>query len=348
MESVPQNNILVLIIRNLEGLADMVEIAQLREWLGKSEANRQYFEQARNIWVTSDNEFDPETIDTAKALNKVLAGISEAPAKSTLWFYWQKIAAVIILPVILGSFLLIYFHSPKAGSTNGLVYNEIYAAYGTRTAIKLADSTVVWLNSGSRLRYPDKFTEKTRKVYLKGEAYFEVKSDISRPFIVQTSSMAVKATGTKFCVLEHESNPITEVTLVSGKVFVNELGDKSELISELSPNQQLKYNIQTGIKSITEGDTYKSIAWKDGKLIFRNESFSEVVEKISRFYNVDIELRGTELKKYRYRATFQDESLDEVLKLLKLSSPISFFEVKRKPLADGSFPKKKVIIFPVN
>jgi ferric-dicitrate binding protein FerR (iron transport regulator) len=85
---------------------------------------------------------------------------------------------------------------------------------------------------------------------------------------------------------------------------------------------------------------------KDGKLVFRNEPLSQVVKKISEVFNIDIELQGSSLQDYSYRATFKDESLEEILKLIKMSSPIDYIEVRRDPLPDGSFPRKKIIIFP--
>ncbi|NJO68090.1 MAG: DUF4974 domain-containing protein [Bacteroidetes bacterium] len=95
------------------------------------------------------------------------------------------------------------------------------------------------------------------------------------------------------------------------------------------------------------GDIYKYIAWKDGRLVFRNEPLADVVKKISQIYNVDIELQGKELQNYRYRATFEEESLFEILKLLKLSSPIQYREVKREIMPNGTFTKRKIIIFPL-
>jgi ferric-dicitrate binding protein FerR (iron transport regulator) len=342
------DDILVLIARNFAGLADSVETADLKDWIESSADNKQYFEQVKNIWDASDKQIDPKNINSTAALEKVIGRIPEVSPKKTLWYYWQKIAAVLILPLAIGSLLRIYVNSQKALSSDELVYNEVYAAFGTRSSLLLSDSTLVWLNSGSSLRYPIKFNNKNRKVFLSGEAYFEVKSDVTRPFIVETSTLQVKAAGTKFNVQEYNSNPVSEVTLVSGKVFVNESGNKknSQLISELNPDQHLVYNREIRAKSVSNVDTYRFIAWKDGKLIFRNEPLPQVLNKISMIFNVDIELQGRELQDYRYRATFQDESLEEILKLLKLSAPISFKEVKRNPLPDGSFPKKKVIVFP--
>lgn len=341
-----EEDVLALIARNLAGQGDSIEVAQLTEWIGISETNRQYYEKVRNIWDISDKQVDSKMINTSEALRKVFDRISEVPLKRTFWYYWQKVAAVIILPLAFGTLLWLYLNSQKIASLNEPTYNEVYAAFGTRSALKLADSTLVWLNSGSSLRYPDKFNKKNREVYLKGEAYFEVKSNVSSPFIVRTKTLQVKATGTKFNVLDYDLNPVTEVTLVSGKVFVNGIDNiNPELVSELNPNQHLDYDRQTGIKSITDQDAYKYYAWKDGKLIFRNEPFSEVLKKIGQAFNVEIELQGKEMKDFRYRATFEDESFDEILKLLKLSSPINYRELNRNPLPDGSFPKKKVIIY---
>lgn len=343
-----QNDIWALIARNLAGLVDSIETAQLKDWIERSTDNKQYFEQVKNIWDATDRHIDQKKISTTEALEKVLGRIPKVFPRRTIWYYWQKVAAVIILPLAFGTLLWIYLNSYKPISSNEFVYNEVYAAYGTRSSLRLADSTLVWLNSGSSLRYPIKFNNKNRHVFLKGEAYFEVKSDVSRPFIVQTSTLQVKATGTKFNVHEYGSNPITEVTLVSGKVFVNasDNNKNSKLISELNPNQHLAYNRQTKVKYIINEDAYRFIAWKDGKLIFRNEPLDIVLNKIGIMFNVDFELQGKELQYYQYHATFQDESLEEILKLLKLSSPIDFTEVKRESLPDGSFPKKKVIIFP--
>jgi len=348
MEIKYQDDILALIARNLAGHAHSIDASQLEEWIGSSPDNIKYYNQIKNIWDTSDKQIDPKKINATEAMEKVLGRIHKVAPKRTIWYYWQKVAAVMILPLAIGSLMWIYLNSHKTISSNELVYNEVYAAFGTRSTLRLADSTLVWLNSGSSLRYPIKFNNKNRQVFLRGEAYFEVSSDFSRPFIVQTSTLQVEATGTKFNVQEYDSNPETEVTLVSGKVFVNESGYKknSQLISELNPDQHLVYNRKTKVKYINNEDANRFIAWKDGKLIFRNEPLDRVLNRISLMFNVDIELQGNELKDYRYRATFQEESLEEILKLLKLSSPINFTEVKRNSLPDGSFPRKKVIIFP--
>ena len=251
MDLTQQDDILALIAKNLAGLTNSDENAQLKAWIKFSEFNKQYFDEVRLIWDASQEQYSPKLINTEKALESVLLKISQPSPGRKIWYYWQKIAAILILPLAIGVITWNYLISKKAAHSNKPVYNEVYTSFGTRSSLRLADSTLVWLNSGSSLKYPDKFTDKTRQVYLKGEAYFEVKSDVSRPFIVQTSNLQVKATGTKFNVLEYDSNPMTEVTLISGKVFVNNSGNRNfKLISELNPNQHLEYNKETETKSL--------------------------------------------------------------------------------------------------
>ena len=287
-------------------------------------------------------------IDADRAFNSINKRITLRSPEANFWYFWKKIAAVILIPLLLGNLLYFVSYYKQQKKHQEPVYNELFAAFGTRSALKLSDGSSVWLNSGSSIKYPDKFIGNNRKVVLKGEAYFEVESDPKKPFIVETSLLSVKATGTKFNVSGYSSSNVTEITLVSGKVEINPVDNNNNMAStKLEPNQHFSFNKANGTTTIINEDTYKYVSWKDGKLVFRNEPMSSVLERISQVFNIDIEIKGEEIKNYSYRATFQDESLSEILKLLKMSSPIDYTEVKRDPLPDGSFPRKKVIIFPV-
>ncbi len=332
----------------LAGNAVAEDIKLLNDWVESSDINKKYFDELKNIWEVSSKKINPGKINIEIALSNVLEKTSGKSKITTVWIYWKKIAAVVLIPLLLGNLIWFYLNSQKRNYASESVYNEVFAVYGTRTAINLADGSSVWLNSGSSLKYPEKFKGKERDVYLQGEAYFEIATNSSVPFIVKTPSLIVRATGTVFNVSDHISDMNSEVTLVTGKVFVNEISaDKiTEQFVELFPNQHLTLNKETGKISINKEDVNEYISWKDGKLIFRNKPLSYVVNKISQLFNVDIELHGSVLQDYRYRATFEDESLSEILRLLKISSPIDYVEVKRIPLPDGSFPKRKVMIFP--
>jgi ferric-dicitrate binding protein FerR (iron transport regulator) len=348
MEQLDQENRDVLIAKFLSGDLSQDEIVELKIWISASKENLTYFQQVKNIWDNSDHSIDKKMIDAEKAFHAIKNRFTFRSSSAGFWYYWKKIAAILLIPLILGNILYFMYGGKNYKRNQEPIYNELFAAFGTRSAIKLSDGTSVWLNSGSSIKYPDRFVGNKRIVELKGEAYFEVQSDLKKPFIVETSSLSVKATGTKFNVSVYTSADKAEVTLVSGKVEVN-LTDNNKNIksTKLDPDQHYSFNKVSGTTSVTNEDTYKYISWKDGKLIFRNEPLSEVIKKISQVFNVDIELKGEKIQNYSYRATFQDESLVEILKLLKMSSPIDYSELKRDPLPDGSFPRKKIIIFPL-
>ncbi len=338
----------ILITRFLTGTADSEEKDALVKWIANSRDNAKYFYQVKNLWNISGESGYKQKIDPDKALGKVLKRISGQNKSGTFWRYWQKAAAVILSPLLAANILWFLFSPETSVLSSNSVYNEVFATFGTRTSLKLSDGTSVWLNSGSTIKYPDKFRGKNRIVDLDGEAYFKVVSDSGMPFLVQTGSITVKATGTEFNVSDYVSDVNASVSLVSGKVSIIEAADndKNRHETELAPYQHFELTKATGEINVENEDVTEYTSWKDGKLIFRNKPLSYVVKKISLVHNVDIELRGQVLQDYRYRATFEDESLSEILKLLKVSSPIDYTEVKREPLPDGSFDKRKVIIFP--
>ncbi len=331
-----------LILSYLEGRATGDEILMLEAWMGESDENRRYFRQFKNIWEATV----ALPISTNKALAKVLKQINPKQKSLTFWQFAQRIAAVLFIPALI---TVIWMYSQKEIKSSGpaIAYNTAVAAFGTFSQLELPDGSRVWLNAGSSLKYPDKFDNNNRVVQLCGEAYFEVSSNESIPFIVNTPYFSVKATGTRFNIRAEKNFHTASVTLVEGKVAVQKLSpyEPAELIASLKPDQHMLFDTLTSQYSIQTEDSYKHFAWKDGKLVFRNDNISEVARRISLQYNVDIEILGDAIKRYRYRATFENEPLGELLRLLKISSPIDYREVKPIALPDGTFSRRKIIIF---
>lgn len=260
--------------------------------------------------------------------------------KKHLFAYWfRNIAAVLLLPLIV---VASYCYLKTEQLTNiSDVMLETVTAYGVRTKLTLSDGSEVWLNSGSTLVYPKYFTDNERVVKLKGEAYFKVNADKKHRFDVQTvEGITVSAFGTEFNVNSYEDSPFTKATLAKGEIHV---GNGHEMI-ELSPSEQLVYNKDNCKLEVCKVNLMVETAWKDGKLIFRRTPMNIIAEQLSRHFNVDVILKGTELYGYTYSATFTNETLAEILNLLEATAPISCTIIEPKRKHGFSFTRKKVII----
>ncbi len=164
-----------------------------------------------------------------------------------------------------------------------LLYNTVITPLGGEYSIVLADGTRVWLNAGTEFRYPVSFTENRREVFLSGEAYFEVRQDKNKPFVVWTGEVQIEVLGTAFNVNSYNSDRV-EAVLVEGSVNVSNVTDKINL----RPGQR-----GTVLKSereirVDEVDVYVYTAWKDGNFVFENQTLENIMEQLSRWYDVDV------------------------------------------------------------
>ena len=260
--------------------------------------------------------------------------VSVRPKLSFL-HYWQQVAAILLLPLLILSAYL-YF---KPASQIAETYQELFTPYGTWSVVNLPDGSKVWLNAGSSLKYPTQFNDKQRVVSMQGEAYFEVESDKEHPFIVKTKQLTVEATGTAFNVNAYTPDHVTAVTLVKGKVAVTL--DQKKTIS-LSPGEKIDYNLATSLYNVNKTNTYKWCSWKDGILIFRDDPLEYVFKRLGQTYNVEFILKDAELGKYSYKATFEGESLNEILRLLEMSAPIRCKEVSNRNTNNEKFEKQRI------
>jgi ferric-dicitrate binding protein FerR (iron transport regulator) len=218
---------------------------------------------------------------------------------------------------------------------------EINAPMGARIRFTLPDGSFGWLNSGSKLKYALNFNN-SRIVQLSGEAFFEVKHLQGDNFVVKTTHLDVEVTGTSFDVAAYDEEEEVDVTLEEGTVFLK--NSKIAQPIEMKPNEQLSFNIakQTFTKSKVLAPNYS--AWKEGKLILRNASLEVLAKQLSRWYNVETRIENSQNIANQYRATFEDENLAEVLRLLKISSRLDYILDERIKQADGTFTKQKLLL----
>jgi len=263
---------------------------------------------------------------------------------------YSKIAAILLLP------LLVYtlYQTSQTNTASGpalpgqkMAYAEIVSPPGARTRFELPDGSTGWLNADSKLKFPVKFTGNERKLNLTGEAWFNVVKNPKVPFVVDASGVEVIAVGTKFNVLAYPDQKNVEVTLETGKVLIKRrTAFTNKRIAELKPGDHVVVSKDAGkVKKEKELKTQQFTDWRNGKLIIRDDKMTNVVKKLERWYNVKIDIRDKEIEDYVYRATFQDESIDEILRLLKLTSPIDYRVKKRKVLKDGTYTKREIELF---
>ena len=293
----------------------------------------------KEIYDLSENIGRQKEIDTAKAWSRLSRKIAFDVFRTKVW-NTARTAAAIMLPIFL---LHQYVVQPVLKKSEPQEMITISSAPGMVTKTILPDGSEVWLNALSSLTYPQRFTEKERTVQLSGEAYFKVVSDKKHRFNVETRKMAVSAYGTEFNVNAYESETSHEVTLARGQVEVSsEAGSKATKV--LAVNEKAILRVETGNIHVVAADTYVETAWKDGKMVFRREKLDKIVTRLSRKFGVDIRLEGDRLKEYEYTATFTDETLEDILDLLKRSAPITYSISRQRQLNNETFTRREVII----
>ena len=213
------------------------------------------------------------------------------------------------------------YHVNKTGMEDSLVFNTLIVPKGGEYSLELPDGTVVWVNSESSLRFPEKFTSNRREVFLEGEAYFEVKKDANRPFYVYTEVGKVRVLGTAFNVCAYSNDRFWQTTLVEGSVMINQ--EEKEVL--LKPNEQYQIDVRTGKAGLREVLPELYTSWRDGKFYFKAYTFEELVEKLERWYDFKMFYMNEEIKTRRFSGVVNKyQPLEEMFKFLQMTSDVQF------------------------
>ena len=213
------------------------------------------------------------------------------------------------------------YHVNETGMEDSLVFNTLIVPKGGEYSLELPDGTVVWVNSESALRFPEKFTSNRREVFLEGEAYFEVKKDANRPFYVHTEAGKVRVLGTAFNVCAYSNDRFWQTTLVEGSVMINQ--EEKEVL--LKPNEQYQIDVRTGKAGLREVLPELYTSWRDGKFYFKAYTFEELVEKLERWYDFKMFYMNEEIKTRRFSGVVNKyQPLEEMFKFLQMTSDVQF------------------------
>jgi len=345
-----------LIIKFLEGKATLSEEMDLHRWIDATAENKMLFTQYRNLWLAATAKTSPDAFITADAWQKVKGYIGkESPEREAgISFFsgsgikqFLRIAAIVIFIFILGALSSRWYYLKSGNMTTGECI--VSTPLGSRTYLVLPDKSQVWLNAGSTLIYPYLFDKKTRKVTLEGEAFFKVNSDKSRPFVVSTSYMDVKALGTTFNVKAYPEDTFALATLIEGSIKVDgkliarnfsyTLEPKQSItipviaVDETAPkkndnpsehltgyNREVSPKIEVKSTALTEA----IVSWKDQLWTIQGEPLNSLAVLLERRYNTKIHLSSELLQQYKFTGTIKNETLEQVLEYLRYTTPLKY------------------------
>lgn len=305
----------------LAGEASEEEKVEFEAMLGASKGKQIIFEKLKRAWQTDlmyvQGDYQEQSADLWRKYQ-----LERWSMKKRKWYKSFKVAASLAILIAAG-FTFILSQLPIDQQTISETKEIVKETKpGEKLKTMLPDGTIVYLNAGSRLTYPDNFGDSSRIVVLKGEGYFEVAEDKSRPFTVRTHSMDVTALGTEFCVNVSQDNAKDLVALVSGKLLITNV-----------KNEQIKIDSGYTVRLSREDHSFSrsninyltEVAWKDGALHFESDSFNEIVQTLALNYGVEF-IMDPRLNRINdtYTGTFKNESLDNVLKVLSFSMNFNY------------------------
>ncbi|MDR3266594.1 MAG: FecR domain-containing protein [Tannerella sp.] len=308
------------------------ELSELKTMVNVSD-NEDLDEPLRSLWMNNEYPlFLPTQKQQMRMMQQIEQSIQEENRPLVLSLHkrffrtFSRIAAVFILALLSG--ICIYLYQSNQNLT---VYknNEITlnVGNGQEAGFILPDGTSVKLNSGSTLGYANNFGENNRFVNFSGEAFFDVKQDRNRPFIVSTKYLDIEVVGTTFNVYAFDSGDLVEMTLLTGSVKASSKKNP-ECQVLVKPNEKVICDISTGKLTVQETDTQYETAWLNGEIVFKSETLINVLAKLERKYGVHIRYEGnSDLLDDRFSGRIgKDNHIGDVLKILTNHYPLKYEE----------------------
>ena len=298
----------------------------LEIWISESESNRQQYILMKESWEKTRITVEhPKSDELYKKLQHKISSTSTRQKSLPVWAY--GVAASIALLIV--SYFFIADFNSEVSVVEAPVIETIRKVNpnGQKSRIHLPDGSTVSLNSGSSIEYTTDFNSHDRVVHLTGEAFFEVKKIIEKPFKVIAGGVVTTALGTSFDVRAFPNAERVYVSLVTGKVSVANLDTvavKNTWESILIPGEQLIYHLPTKVTSKGPFDLRKMVHWKDGVLYFEDTDLKEVVTTLERWFGANIILKNVPASMPRFSGEFKNESLDNILMAMSYSGKIKF------------------------
>jgi ferric-dicitrate binding protein FerR (iron transport regulator) len=348
-----------IILKYLAGNLKNPEKDRLFNWIKEDKENEILFSKLKNRnalishHIKNQAIIEPDINKEFQLFQYKTEKSNKIPNISTVWkiksYWWIAASLLLFLYGLAASYSLI-----TAKQT--VEYHSISTQKGEKSKLTLSDGTIIWLNSESKVEYPADIKRKHVEILLDGEAYFDVAENTKRNFIVKTSSIDIAVTGTRFNVKSYNNENTVEATLEKGEIIITgNIGNKK--INQpviLKPNEQARLiknrkqieitnNNEKNIRTIdttpisernildekneihpelrihenVTAELYTS--WKDGKLMFKSESFKELALEMERWFDVEITILNKELEEKKFTGVFEKETIEQALEALSLS-----------------------------
>jgi transmembrane sensor len=335
--------------RYVSGVADESERAWVESLFLNGEDDNSLRFLIEKDWYSVLRDPTPSEVDLSHLLDRVhhMIRVKEQQKKSTVTRRfirgYMKAAAILLLPLMVAGGLVYRYLSDQdipIPITDQQVSSTIHAPLGSRVSFNLPDGTTGMLNSGSQLTFNTPFNA-NRQIHLEGEAWLKVTRDEQHPFQVNTDNSTIRVLGTNFNLSAYPAENYVEVVLQEGQVEFHDNASTKKVT--MAPSERLVFKSGKISRSVTDPSKY--LAWTEGRMVFNNDPMAEVARRIERWYNVQVVLADKELEQYSFRGTFEDDKLEEVFRLLSLTSPICYKITPRKLQSDGTYEKEKVTIY---
>lgn len=283
------------------------EMHQLNEWFNS-------FDDTQTHATTSEDILKERILASAR---QQIARHETLPRRQLYRGYWRMAAAVLVL--VTAGIMTYVKRTAIWNVLDPVVYREIQTPAGSVRKVALADGTQIWLNAATSLRYPERFNRGTREIFVKGEAFLEVKENTEKPFIVHLSDLDVRVTGTSFQVKDYTGDDEATVTLRSGSVTVSQFrggNGVEKVLGRLTPDQQLIFHKHTQAIEQETVNARDNFHWTEGVLRFENRPLGEIMQALGHWYGVRFVLQGEGLAECRFKMNLTGVPLSEALAII--------------------------------
>ena len=319
------------------------EVTEIMQWVEQSTENRRHFARLHDIWTLANMADAREDESTLQMICNKITGSDASKSNSANDKYnthrieqrkipaWLKVsftAAAVVVIALLAVDLHIRLNpnwNDNATVNNTVLsanIHEIYTPKGAKANILLPDSSVVKLNSDSKIIFPDKFSGNERVVYIEGEGFFDVKSNPNVPMTVSTSNgYDVKVLGTKFNIYSYREEERSKTSLIEGNI---DILSKESVVAQLGQGDSLVKGGESTVKNSNDANIVNDIAWTNDILAFENTPLNEVIKKLERWYGTTFIVKDSNILRIRLTAEYENESVIQILESIKFSADIEY------------------------